>query len=82
LVPRCLYVTGYKFHCTDPLHQSVSRQLYTAVIMKTVILVFLLVAAALVHSASLESGKLLYQYCKHPAVYLILSDARTSVTGF
>jgi hypothetical protein len=57
----------HKLQLSDPLLHSVCRQtaLHTAVIMKAVILVLLLVAATLVHSAPEEIeeiGKSLREY--------------------
>jgi hypothetical protein len=62
-VPNLLQLVEYKFHRTDPLLHSVSRQLYV-IVMKTVILVLLLVACSLVHSAPLDDGKSLLEYAK------------------
>jgi hypothetical protein len=63
-IPHLIQLVEYKFHRTDPLLHSVSRQtaVHIVIIMKTVILVFLLVAGSLVHSAPLESGRSLLEY--------------------
>jgi hypothetical protein len=62
----------YIFQLNDQLLHSVCRQTaaYTVVIMKAVILVLLLVAATLVHSAPEDIGKSLHEYSKRSGDFI------------